>query len=460
MPHVALPTLHGTLDLLRAGRLSAREVWAACAAQIDRLDPRLNAFITRMQPVEAPASEHDPDESESIPALSGIPIAVKDLFDTAGVRTTGGSLFFKDRVPDHDAAAVTALRRAGAQIIGKTNTHEIALGVTTVNPHFGPCRNPWDPDRSPGGSSGGSAVAVASGMALAALGTDTGGSIRIPAALCGIVGLKPTFGRVSLRGVLPLSWNLDHAGPLARTVWDAAMLLQIIAGYDADDPACANSPVDDYLLHLEEGVKGWRVAMIGGSFIEAAEPEVLHSVTNAEGVFRDAGADVEMLELRFLRDAAAANGMMTQADAAAFHRQRLAEHPELFGSDVRRRLESGSATSAADYVLARHTQTDIQRRLAQIFEAFDILMLPSTAVAAPRIDEGDAVERARQLTRFTAPFNLAGLPAISVPCGFTAAGLPIGLQLVAAPWHEAQLLRAARAYEARTAWLERRPTVL
>ena len=255
--------------------------------------------------------------------LSGIPIAVKDLYETAGVRTTAGSLFFKDYVPEQDAVVVSKLKAAGADIIGKTNTHEIALGVTNINPHYGSPRNPWDTSRITGGSSGGSAAAVAAGMCMAALGSDTGGSIRIPASLCGVVGLKPTYGRVSLRGVFPLSWNLDHAGPLTRSVKDAALLLQVMAGYDAEDPASADVPVDDYLQDIEAGVKGWKIALAVGDFVEVSDPEVLAAVREAAHIFDSLGAKVDEVDISWLYEAALANGQMVQADGAAYHRERL-----------------------------------------------------------------------------------------------------------------------------------------
>ena len=450
-------TLHEAVKRIRSGSLSAIELWNACSSQIERLNPRLNAFITLMERDDPPGARHEAGRDLVLPDLAGAPIAVKDLFETAGVRTTAGSLFFKNYVPRHDAAAVAKVRAAGGQIIGKTITHEIALGVTTVNPHFGACRNPWDTSRVPGGSSGGSAVAVATGMALAALGTDTGGSIRIPAALCGVVGLKPTYGRVSLRGVFPLSWNLDHAGSLTRSVRDAATLLQIIAGYDEDDPQCADVPVHDFTSQLESGVRGWRVALSSGSYVEEADGEVLEAVRQAAEVFEGIGARVTRVDLSYLREAALANGLMTQADAATYHRERLAEHPEMFGTDVRRRLETGRDTPAADYVMARRTQAEMRRRLVRLLQEFEVIMLPSTAITAPPIEGGDALERARQLTRFTAPFNLTGLPAISIPCGFSHGGLPIGLQLVAGSWHEAQLLQTAQAYENETDWGSRHP---
>ena len=390
-------------------------------------------------------------------ALNGIPVAIKDLFDTEGVRTTAGALFFKDHIPAHDAVVVAKISAAGAQFVGKSNTHEIALGVTTVNPHYGTCRNPWDGSRIPGGSSGGSAVAVATGMATAALGTDTGGSIRIPAALCGVVGLKPTYGRVSLRGVMPLSWNLDHAGPLARTVTDAASLLQVIAGYDNDDPHSADVPVNDYFSYLEDGAAGLRIALAGGAHFEECDSEVSRGRGQRRRAPSRLGTAVLKVPLAYLRDAALANGQMTQADAATYHRERLSEHPEMFGADVRQRLETGRDLKVAEYVMARRTQSVIKRQLGRLFEEFDVLMLPTTPTTAPLIDADNAVETARRLTRFTAPFNLTGFPAISIPCGFTRGGLPVGLQMVSAPWNEARLLQAARAYEREVDWGSRHP---
>jgi len=442
------------LARIQDGNLSPEALAQACSRQIERLNPRLNAFITVISPT---ASRGKP---QSMQSLSGIPLAIKDLFETEGIRTTAGSLFFKDYIPSEDAVVVRKLKDAGALIIGKTNTHEIALGVTTANPHFGICRNPWDTARIPGGSSGGSAVAVATGMALGALGTDTGGSIRIPASLCGVVGLKPTYGRVSVRGVIPLSWNLDHVGVLTRTVRDAALLLSVIAGYDAEDPYSIDQSEDDYLSHLDEGIESWRVALAIGDYVEDTDPEVTSAVQEAAKVFERLGAKVQPVDMSFLREAALANSLMTPADGAAYHRERLAGHPEMFGEDVRQRLEIGRSFTSTEYALARQTQAEIKHRLENMFREFDLLILPSTAIPAPLIEGNDAVEQARRLTRFTAPFNLAGLPAISIPCGFNPEGLPIGLQIVSGVWKEASILRAARAYERQTDWGQHIPPLV
>ena len=442
--------IHEANRLLKDGTLTPHSLTEACSRQIERLNPSLNAFVT----VTPPTTFNDQPPTGQ---LASIPIAVKDLFETKDVRTTAGSLFFKDYVPTEDAIAVQKLKDAGAVIMGKTNTHEIALGVTTANPHYGITHNPWDVTRIPGGSSGGSAVAVATGMSLAALGSDTGGSIRIPASLCGVVGLKPTFGRVSTRGVIPLSWNLDHVGPLTRSVKDAALILQVLAGYDAEDPFCVNQPVDDYLARIEDGIKGLRVALAVGRFIEDADAEVLDAVQQAGKVFEKLGAKVEIVDVSFLRQAALANGLITPADGAAFHRERLNEAPEKFGADVRQRLESGRDFTSTEYILARRTQTEMKRRMEIFFEQYALLLLPSTPITAPLIEGNNAVEQARRLTRFTSPFNLTGLPALSIPCGFSKNGLPIGLQIVSRAWNESGVLRAGAAYERETAWHTRRP---
>ena len=325
--------------------------------------------------------------------------------------------------------------------------------MTNVNPHYGACRNPWDLERISGGSSGGSAAALAAGTCLASLGSDTGGSIRIPASLCGVVGLKPTFGRLSLRGVIPLSWNLDHAGPLGRCVLDVAILLQRLAGYDPHDPASCDIAVDDYLAEITAGVRGWRVVLAWDEFFtKVTSPEVSQAVREAALVFQQLGALVEEREFPGARQAARANGLVTVSDAATYHRSRLQDQPQGFGEDVLSRLQTGAETPLCDYILARRTQTELRRQFERFFQDCDLLLTPTTPVAAPPIEGPDAVEQARLLTRFTAPFNLTGLPAISIPCGFTAGGLPIGMQLVTRPWAEASLLRAAFAYERATHW--------
>jgi aspartyl-tRNA(Asn)/glutamyl-tRNA(Gln) amidotransferase subunit A len=452
-------TLSSALELLQGKKISPQELAEACYRQIERLNPSLNAFITVIDLQDALKTQLPADNASSSNALHRIPIAVKDLFDTAGIRTTAGSKFFAENIPQENAFVVEKLRLAGAIIVGKTNTHEIALGVTGNNPHYGTARNPWDTTRIPGGSSSGSAIAVATGMALGALGTDTGGSIRIPASLCGIVGFKPTFGRVSLRGVFPLSWNLDHVGPLTKCVKDAAAILQVISIYDPMDPASSRMLTGDYLGHLADDVTGRKIAMGAGDYIESADSEVLSAVREAVQMFESLGCKVQEVNVDWMREAALANKTMTQSDGAAVHRDRLRDHPEMFGEDIRRRLEDGAKTTSTEYILARRTQTEIKKRLEQFFESYDFLITPTTPIAAPTIEGHDAVEQAGRLTRFTAPFNLTGLPALSLPCGFTKEGLPIGLQIISRAWADAKVLNAGYAFEQATEWHNRLPSV-
>ena len=442
-------------DLVKSDEINAADLTSACYRQIERLNPTLNAFITVMPP--EPLISQNGMQGK---LLYGIPLAVKDLYDTKGVRTTAGSRFFADNIPQEDAVVVQKIKKAGAQIVGKTNTHEIALGVTNNNPHYGACKNPWDVTRTPGGSSGGSAVAVATGMAMAAIGTDTGGSIRIPAALCGVVGLKPTYGRVSLRGILPLSWNLDHAGPITRSVEDAAIMLQVMGGYDELDPTSVKTLPGDYSSHLKDSMKDRKIALAVGNFIDESDQEVLGAVRNAAQVLAEQGVLITEINVDFLKEAALANALMTQADGAAFHRERLKEHPDWFGADVRQRLETGAAFTSSEYVLARHTQTEIKRRCEILLNLYDVLILPTTPISAPVLEGEDALERARQLTRFTSPFNLTGLPALTVPCGFTKDGLPIGLQFVSRAWNEAGVLRAGFAFQQATDWHTRKCPII
>ena len=454
-------------EWLHQGKLSPVELTEAHLERIQRLDPKLNSYITvtgeeaRQQARQAETELQGGETRAGRPpgALHGIPLALKDLYETRGVRTTAGSKHFSEYIPEEDAAVVTKLKAAGAILLGKTNLHEIALGLTNINPHYGACHNPWALERVSGGSSGGSAVALAARLCLGALGSDTGGSIRTPAALCGVVGLKPTRGRVSLRGVIPLSWNLDHAGPMARQVLDAAILLGVIAGYDPDDPYCVDAPLDDYVSGIQEGVRGWRIALADDDYFDRTQPEIMQAVRAAAQTFEALGARVEATSFPDIYQAALANGMMVVGDAAAFHAFRLLESPQDFGADVLQRLKSGASLPLKEYISARRTQTLLSRQFGRFFENYDLLLMPTTPVEAPPIEGPDAVELARLLTRFTAPFNLTGLPALSLPCGFTPEGLPVGLQIIGPHWGEARVLRAGYAYEQATDWHTRQPVL-
>lgn len=451
--------MHEAAALLRSRRASAVELVHACADRIARLDGELVAFITNsVETAMADARVADEELAHGMDRgpLHGIPVALKDLFDVAGVRTTAGSRILANSLAVRSSTVAERLRNAGAIFVGKTNLHEFAFGVTNQNPHFGAAKNPWDRSRIPGGSSGGTAIAVATGMCFLSPGSDTGGSIRIPAALCGVAGLKPTFGRVSLRGVVPLSWTLDHAGPLARSVRDLAIALQVVAGYDAEDPGSVDVPVDDYLGGLEEGARGLRVLVPAEHFFDDCDSEVERAVRDAVAVLEREGARVVEAGLPQVSLLAAQRPIIS-ADAAAYHRDDLREHADDIGTDVLERLRAGVSVTGTDYARARRDRDALRRAWIELLREYDVIATPTTRIAAPPREGEDAIAAAARLTANTSPFNLTGLPALSVPCGFTASGLPVGLQLAAGPWREATLLRAARAYERATHWHERHP---
>ena len=445
---------------LRTRSVGAAELTDAALQRVASRDPALNAFIT----VTANAARQRARLADARAPLAGAPVALKDLFDVAGVPTTAGSTLFATTVAREDAAVTGRLFDAGAVSLGKTNLHEWAFGVTNDNPHFGPTKNPWAPERIPGGSSGGNAAALVAGMCFGTIGSDTGGSIRIPAALCGVVGLTPTYGRVSLRGAIPLAWSLDHAGPMTRTVRDAALLLRVIAGYDPADPVSADVPVDDYLADIESGVRGLRIGVVRGRFFDRLEPgeqpsaAVTAAIAAAIDLLSGEGAGIDEVELPRADDLRAAQTVIIGTEAATYHRDRIAAHRADYGPDVARRIDQGLSRSGTDYAAARRTRDELRRTHAQTLAAFDAILLPTTPITAPRRGGQDAVAAAATLTAYTSPFNLTGVPALSLPCGFDGQGLPIGLQLVARPWAEAMLLRVARAYERATSWHDRRPS--
>ncbi|HET8943909.1 MAG TPA: amidase [Dehalococcoidia bacterium] len=455
-------TIAEAAPLIRDRRLSPVELTDACLARIEAVEPRLNAFITVTAEAARAAAKEAADEIARggyRGDLHGIPVALKDLFATAGIRTTAGSTILADNVPESDSDPAARLRAAGAVLVGKLNLHEFAFGATGVNPHYGPCRNPWDTSRITGGSSSGSGASVASGECLAALGTDTGGSIRIPASLCGVTGIKPTFGRVSRRGVIPLSWSLDHVGPLTRCVEDAAIVLQTIAGYDPDDASSSTEPVSDYTVGLRDGVGGLRVGVPGEFFFDNVDPEVEAAVRAAIGVLEGQGASVSEVSLPLVAEAPAAVTAIMLPEALAYHRKWMDERPDDYGEDVRYRLELGATFLAVHHVQAQRFREMIAGRWRdEVFSKVDLLAMPATMAPAFPIERSD-LSVTFSLIRNTNPLNLLGVPAISVPCGFTASGLPIGLQLAGRWWDESTVLRAAFAYEQATDWHKRAPPV-
>lgn len=452
-------TLAEAAAAVRARSVSPVELTESLLERIARLDNQLRTYITvtpERALEQARAAEQAITRGEVTGPLHGVPLALKDLFDTAGVATTGGSGLLRDRVPDRDATVVTRLRQAGTVLLGKLNMHEFAYGVTTTNPHHGICRNPWNPEHIPGGSSGGSGAAVAARLCYGSLGSDTGGSIRIPAALCGITGLKPTYGRVSRAGVLPLSWTLDHVGPMTRTVTDAALLLQAIAGHDPADAASASVPVPDYTVDLERGARGLRLGVPRGYFYDGAQPAVLSSIDAALDVYRSAGASIIEVAIPDLDLAGPAFAPLISVEAAACHLRNLRQRPEAYGDDVRLRLEQGALYPAVQYVQAQQARQRVVAGFEAAMRDVDVLVTPAVPVTAPAIHT-TVVATPNPLTRCTFPLDVCGFPAMSIPCGFDHAGLPVGLQLIGRPWDEATVLRAGRAYERETDWTFRRP---
>jgi aspartyl-tRNA(Asn)/glutamyl-tRNA(Gln) amidotransferase subunit A len=447
---------------LRRREVSPVELTRDCLDRIEKLNPELNAFITvtaESALAEARTAEVEISREQWRGPLHGIPVALKDIVDTAGTRTTAGSALFEHRVPTEDAEVVKRLRAAGAVILGKNNLHEFAYGSSSLVSFFGDVHNPRNVEHIAGGSSGGSAAAVAAGLCYAAIGTDTGGSIREPAALCGCVGLKPTYGRVSARGVIPLSWSLDHIGPLAATVGDAALVLRVIAGYDSLDGCSVDVPVIDYLSGLGGETKDLRVGVPRGHFYDELDEEVRAAVNAALGVIGTLVAEV-----RDVRVDVPTDRTVQSAESFAYHAENVAKTPELYQPETLRRLRSGENISAAEYILRRR-EMDLERRRAHDFFAdVDLLVTPTMPIPAPAIadlrKDPEALRPAELvLLRNTRPFNVWGLPAISVPCGFTKSGLPIGLQIAGPHWREDLVLRLAHVYESATDWHKRSPVV-
>jgi aspartyl-tRNA(Asn)/glutamyl-tRNA(Gln) amidotransferase subunit A len=453
------------VEPLRRRETSSLELTRAYLERIDRLNPRLEAYITVTADLALQQARQADDEMAKgtyRSPLHGVPLGIKDLFDVEGVPTTFGSRILRDNVADQDAALVARLKQAGAVILGKHNLHEFAFGITSENPHFGAVRNPWDTDRVPGGSSGGTASAVAAGLCAAGIGSDTGASIRAPASFCGIVGLKPTYGRVSRVGAFPLAWSLDHAGPMTRSVADCALVLQAIAGYDPRDPGSADVPVPDFSQHLDAGIAGLRVGVPREYFFDMVEPDVDRLVREAIRVLAGLGAEVAEVSLPHVGHAQVAGNVIMSTEAAAWHSAWLRERPDDYGADVLARIRGGQLVRAVDYLASQQMRTLIQADFRQAFAQVDVVVAPSVPLVAPPI--GRTFEAGGPLNvpprsianRTTVPGNLTGMPAISVPCGFSD-GLPVGLQLMAAAFAEPLLLRTAAAYEAATTFRLQRP---
>ena len=459
-------TISNLAPLIRRKKVSPVELTHALLARIKQLDPQLNSFITVTEDLaiaQAKKAEKAITRGDYCGPLHGIPICLKDLFFTKGIRTTAGSRILRNFVPDFNAAVVDRLFDAGAILLGKTNMHEFAYGATNINPHFGAAHNPWAFDRMTGGSSGGSAAAVAAGLAVASLGSDTGGSIRIPSAACGCVGLKPSYGRVPLCGVIPLAGSLDHVGPITRSVEDAATMLEAIAGADECDPASFGKPGQRFVRDLKKGLSGLRIGVPRQYFFERLQKEVRWNVLAAIGILEQNGAELRQVDLKLTGETARLAGEITLAEALLYHSNWLQKRPDDYGPDLRLRLKEGMEIKALTYLRALEARQAYAAEFDFALEGVDLLVAPTLPMGAPRLEDqeillGRSMENVRlALLRLTRPGNLTGLPAISVPCGLTSEGLPAGLQIIGRREDENTVLRAAYAYEQLTRWHEMFP---
>lgn len=448
-------TIREAAAALRSGAVSSVELTTEALERIQRLDGRLNSFLTvTREPALAEARRADEElaEGRDRGPLHGIPVALKDLFLTRGVRTTGGSKVYEQFVPRIDSAVGQDLAAAGVVMLGKLNMHELAYGITSANPHFGPVRNPWNPEHIPGGSSGGSGAAVAAGFVFMAMGSDTGGSIRIPASFCGTAGIKPTYGRVSRYGTLPLGYSLDHMGPLTRTVRDSAIVLNAIAGHDPRDPASSRRPAQEYIPEDGCSIRGLRIGVPTNFYFDGIDPEVEKAVREALRQAEALGAVVKPVKVPDIPGLNAVARMTLLAEASAVLEPHLKDR-SLFGADVLALLDQGRLVPATDYVNAQRLRRRFQSEFEKLWKDVDCLVTPATPAPAPRI--GDAtvqlggVEEDVRLaaTRLVRGINPLGLPALSMPCGLSSAGLPIGLQIVGRAFDEATLFRAGAALE-------------
>ena len=444
-------------EKVRAKELSPIDITDAYLERIEALDPKILAYITVTTEdarIAARKAEDEITHGNWRGPFHGVPIALKDLCYTRAILTTGGSKILGAFVPDFDCTVWARLREAGAILLGKLNLHEFASGATNTNPHWGTCRNPYNLERIPGGSSGGSGAAIVAKMAAATIGTDTGGSIRIPAAFCGCVGMKQTWGRVSRYGVLPLADSLDHAGPITRTVRDAALMLQIIAGRDIHDTTSSDEPVPDYVQALDGNLKGVRVGIIK-ELLSGLSDEVALAFNAALREMRILGAEVDEVSIPHIEMSSTIATNIMFAESAEYHEQWMRTRSHEYGADVRRMLEAGMMTPAIYYVRAQRSRAAILAEALKALENFTVLTAPTAAIPAPRIDVGgraltdggEQVDMVAAVLRFTAPFNVTGQPALAIPTGLAPNGLPVSMQIIGKPFDEATVFRVADAYE-------------
>ncbi|MGI9558038.1 MAG: amidase [Solirubrobacterales bacterium] len=463
-------TLKEVGDRIAAREVSPVEVVDATLERIEELDPKLTAFVsvTADQARQAAkGAEASIAAGYHLGPLHGVPLALKDLVGVRGEVSSAGSKVLGEHVPNEDAAVAAGLRAAGAIFVGRLNMHEFAYGVTTRNPHYGTARNPWNTERTPGGSSGGSGASVSARMAYGAIGTDTGCSIRLPAAWCGISGIRPTIGRISNYGITPLAWTLDTAGPMCRTVEDCALMFGPIAGYDARDRQTANVPVHDYIGDLDRGLDGIRVAVIDDYSLTGQQEGVRGAMEAAIATLESGGAQVTSVQLDHLEPAVSALLTVDVAEPAAYHAAWLRERPEDYGQDVRALLEAGELYLATHYIQAQRYRTVLRDQFVEILRSADAILTPTVGFTAPEVGATDVVIESGELfdmeaavMRYNALPPLAGTPALSVPCGFSADdSMPVGMQLIGRAFDEATLFRIGHGYQQLTDWHEREPSI-
>ena len=454
--------------LVQSKEISPVEIIEAHLTRIDATEPVLNSFITLLADQarkSARQAEKDIQAGRYKGPLHGIPVALKDLYNTGGVRTTSGSRIFDTFIPTEDCTVAAKFHQAGAILLGKLNMHQFAYGPTGENPDYGHMHNPWNPDMVTGGSSGGSGSAAAAGQCTITTGSDTGGSIRIPAALCGIVGLKPTYGLVSRYGLSALSWSLDHPGPMTRTVEDTAITMNVIAGHDPKDVASAKVDIPDYTSALTGDVKGLRIGIVKEYFEVPLDPQVRKAVMDAISLLESMGVEIKEVSYPMFNQSQAISSTVLMAEATAYHRDLLEKDGHQLYEPVRQRLEAGLFISAAEYLRAQQARSIFDQQGRRLLDEVDLLAGPTEPVTAPEILASKVMAGEQEvgvvgaLTQYTRPYNINGFPAISVPCGFSDDEMPIGLQLAGRPFDELTVLRAAHAYEQANDWHTRRPLI-
>lgn len=452
--------------LLARGELSPLDLVQASLDRISKLDSSLNAFLDVWEEESlstASIAEKDIAAGGYLGPLHGIPIGLKDLIDVEGTPTTGGSKVQAENIASSDATVTTKLKAAGAILIGKLNLVEFAFGTTGVNPTTGDVKNPWDKTRITAGSSSGSGAAVASGMIPAALGTDTGGSVRMPAALCGIAGLKPTYGRVSRAGVLDLSWSMDHVGPMARTTEDCALMMSVLSGHDPRDAASSLNLVPDFTSEIARGLGGLKIGIPSHYFFdEFVDSEVLASVRSAINLIEANGAEIIELSMPWVGKGRAINFGIILPEAVSIHEKMISEHSDLYTPGVRSRIQSGFNVAAIDYVRAQRARQWFNHQMAESMSNVDVLITPTVPIQAPTIVDCTPSPgnpgAGSELAMFTGVFDVTGQPSHSVPCGFTSDGTPIGMMITGHPFDEPMVLRVGHAFEQLTNWHQRPPT--